>query len=1593
MMGDSYGLDECDESNQYNQYNQYNQHNRYQHQPIPTQPGAGYAHDQYSLGQSHVPTQSVARYVAMPGNDTPNAPEAPRPSEAELLPPQPSEAAVRRAKQHLPFAQALLQHAQLVKQVTLNKQPTSDYDPGYGLFQGDVDMHAPGRSGNRVDHVTRYEESHSQLEQILHSLQMHRNRVRCESDSSLHAMPWELAHVAASGSKSRFHALCDDVERVQHMQWHATVQEMYRQLPCAPETSSSRVTSVPVGGDADGSGIKRYGASGAPIDSITRETARLAQAEDRRSQMLDELEEFCGEFYEHSTAKVEILRTLTGSRIEHSIDPNNFTFNETKPFEQQHVLIKHVLEMLRKQAKVFEQESLPGEDMAKLLSDMGDGSKSGNDLTRYIPTRVQEEIQELKSSAVQRIENMIQVEKKIDNSLIELCMISKQQDADSKRTDNGPAPLPNYFSTSEHPFGRANVSQATPETPLHAAGWQYLQASADVPYPVEWITSREQQKLLEKQVQKRLNLMMCELLKVKDEKDLIKVMDQPKTKEYIKQDLGDASDTSKTEKSEWLMHLMGDRNPTYLQSLLKRASEQGISNHLVDLFKCSMLKKQLQFNMRGPGNRAAVEAGVREHWNDINNFYDQNIFVTWPTTLNANLVKELNEQRTKRLQKHYEKAIDDLFTHSAEKVRTAVTDLKAQFKKAKSKNPSSKDPFKEIVTAMTQTDDTRFDTYLKNALNGSVNADNLELEIQRIRGKNPPIEAYLTHNTDPTLCFLACHESRPDFLANSISICNCFRATPDELKAAVLNFKHKLQAVSAAVDASRNVQNVSIRAWNLITTGASKLFEKSMPENISKAFSETLNAELASAETSGADLQLYVWQTFVQNEMKGYTKTDLKTLLSVYWDVLLDIKKTPTTAPTEMRPLNLDDPSKASLSSNPPATLEEIALTLGYIPNVDRDLSGIADGTIAKVIHKAARECYWTLAMHAALASTGVPVNTFALNRKTVGTKEMAYAVLLDAAVQYVFGSRTLETTNPDWQYMTKLVRETASSIKKKGFPKSPNLAWTAAEYPDADEMLFYMIHLVLPVLCGMMLNHIRASRQPFDMFHLDMVIELALEMIATLGGDYSAMSDAPITSLAVVDANDRKRADKAMEILNHRGAYSIDQHIEATMRHYDICTWGESLIQKLGTRPFMSDKVRKMYDRIKFDLHAEATDFGGMMLPLFDAGGLMRGLTEQAYITELAQQVLAALLEQWPHLRHERMSIDLIYAKERNDFYNDFVQLLYAREQLTRRFNGVKVTYASDAKKVANYYRTKSFVFKHARVTELAYQNSTSTQVYLLDDRVKGVRAAATVDRSVLAHHSCEILMRGKIIESATKFTEDLRKQKNADDRRDEAFTREMKVLNQRIELAKTNISTQQSEVWQSEYNKNSAEIGNLKGEIAAIEDDKLLSTEQKQAQIQPKESEKAALEKRNEEIHEESHKKIGKTTASKKTTGDKDELKREKDIASLQLLKFRLQEQEYKKKKRDLEGGTMSQDDVKALDDLHGQRTSLMKVLSSTNKEMAKAFKDFLPDRSDPDKARTYFYASRGESTFGNLIAAEIREVDRMMSLIEKNKKSPTK
>lgn len=223
-------------------------------------------------------------------------------------------------------------------------------------------------------------------------------------------------------------------------------------------------------------------------------------------------------------------------------------------------------------------------------------------------------------------------------------------------------------------------------------------------------------------------------------------------------------------------------------------------------------------------------------------------------------------------------------------------------------------------------------------------------------------------------------------------------------------------------------------------------------------------------------------------------------------------------------------------------------------------------------------------------------------------------------------------------------------------------------------------------------------------------------------------------------------------------------EHTKKILSLSNLTFWADNVMQSLQDKLPLT--IKDVLAGILYKKqHPPPKAFEEAVLPLFDAGGIVRGVIDQLYITSIAKQVLADLVNKHSHLRSPLLSLEVMYTESQNDFYSEFVQLINMQEQLTKRYAGSRVTYAQDARQVANRYRVMCFVFQHAKV----FQDHATGQTYLLDTRVQTQRSKE--GPLALPCNTCEILVRSELVRSMEHATEKLRRHQTWKDEKTQAL------------------------------------------------------------------------------------------------------------------------------------------------------------------------------------------------------------------------------
>jgi hypothetical protein len=214
------------------------------------------------------------------------------------------------------------------------------------------------------------------------------------------------------------------------------------------------------------------------------------------------------------------------------------------------------------------------------------------------------------------------------------------------------------------------------------------------------------------------------------------------------------------------------------------------------------------------------------------------------------------------------------------------------------------------------------------------------------------------------------------------------------------------------------------------------------------------------------------------------------------------------------------------------------------------------------------------------------------------------------------------------------------------------------------------------------------------------------------------------------------------------RLVYRVENTTEFATRLFELQTWSEDRLIVPYTQ---------LPARIKNALSATALQpvenvaLFDVLGPIFNADDMVRTKLQQCFGVVLAQQVLADLLQKFPDLRNANMSVDLMLNEKLNDFYTFFQQLVSLHMQLQRRFNGIRLSYKSDAAAMAGNYRTMCRVFRHAQIKTFEVHNTHHPTAYLLDMRQDDTeRVNPRVEEhlnNTMQSHSCYILTSGALV------------------------------------------------------------------------------------------------------------------------------------------------------------------------------------------------------------------------------------------------------
>lgn len=395
-------------------------------------------------------------------------------------------------------------------------------------------------------------------------------------------------------------------------------------------------------------------------------------------------------------------------------------------------------------------------------------------------------------------------------------------------------------------------------------------------------------------------------------------------------------------------------------------------------------------------------------------------------------------------------------------------------------------------------------------------------------------------------------------------------------------------------------------------------------------------------------------------------------------------------------------------------------------------------------------------------------------------TSGLFKSFFFDVALAKVFS-----TTNEDSvKYMTKLQSMVYENMELRDDYLQENEIFTQAMYAQA-----------FAILCGLtlkllfdMIKH-RKIREITEVHLLLRVqngefFELCLEAMKHSGNSVTEIIRPLVANRALL-----MNIEKATPDVFTGGSFGYQEHSLALLRQYNLSKWAADVMGDLGRfqgpDPCMPQAIVSLLQNMVFQKQHHVMPFERQVLPLFDAGGMIRSAIDQMYIVSLAQEVFSDLLNKHPQLRHPQMALEVMYTEKYNDFYAEFVQLVNMQEQLTKRYAGTKVTYAQDARAVAQRYRTMCFVFKHAKVTVMG-QAGVAGPVYLLDSRVPVAPNRTETGEGPLACHTCEMLVRGNLMASYRAKREQERRIHQQDVDWQKTHLREMQVLGKELQKAK---------------------------------------------------------------------------------------------------------------------------------------------------------------------------------------------------------------
>ena len=133
----------------------------------------------------------------------------------------------------------------------------------------------------------------------------------------------------------------------------------------------------------------------------------------------------------------------------------------------------------------------------------------------------------------------------------------------------------------------------------------------------------------------------------------------------------------------------------------------------------------------------------------------------------------------------------------------------------------------------------------------------------------------------------------------------------------------------------------------------------------------------------------------------------------------------------------------------------------------------------------------------------------------------------------------------------------------------------------------------------------------------------------------------------------------------------------------------------------------------------SECIKFFGMTL---DSGNPILAMAEQqrthTLVFQMASKVATDIQRTFSeHLMDDAYGATLLMNPTRSDFYSNFYSLVAFEVMYHRRMNGIRTTYAGDARRQQQEYRLHKYVFRNARIHRYVSDAMSSTQeAYIVD-------------------------------------------------------------------------------------------------------------------------------------------------------------------------------------------------------------------------------------------------------------------------------------